>query len=109
MSAARADGQPATATIEQRVAEVLREHRFWSLGAEECSCGWSSSSEGVPQHVAAAVVAALELTEESRTYEAQEVTAVMGGEGDMRWGGQTVRSLGWRTETRIAGPWRTTP
>jgi hypothetical protein len=81
---AESEPLPATTpTAEQRIEKVLREHR-WSDIEWACKCGERHMQlPQHPAHVAAAVVAALELTEESRTYEAQEV--------------------------RIAGPWRTTP
>lgn len=49
----------------------------------------------------------LGLTWEVHTYEAFEAKAEMGGEGALRYGGQTCRSLGYRTQTRLIGPWIT--
>jgi hypothetical protein len=64
-----------------------------------------SLPEGLAEKMAHAVVEALGLTEEVNAYEATEVTAQMGGEGAMRYGGQTIRSLGWRTQRRWVTDW----
>lgn len=71
-----------------RIAEVLREHRYLSLkGTGECSCGYECFTHEHPAHVAEAVVSALELTEERRL--------------DSWWGGSA------HSVVRVVGPWRT--
>lgn len=88
-----------------RIAETL-----WSE-LEGTSHLWSWDNLDAPsqdhyRRVARAVLDDLELTEERNTFEAFETRAEMGGVGDMSYGGQTSRSLGYRTESRLVGPWR---
>jgi hypothetical protein len=90
-----ADGQPAT-TAQQRTADVFLAHT--PSGAEgaslvSCWCGRRFDTFAHhAEHVAAAVVAALELTEEHRV--ARSIC-------DMADPGIPER--------RLVGPWRTTP
>ena len=81
--------------LHERIARIARQE-FSQLYA---------SVDDQAEAMAAALITELGLTEERFNYEEQEVTAVMGGEGVMCYGGQTIRSLGWRTKTRIVSPW----
>jgi hypothetical protein len=79
--------------------ELVAAHRPYGL---DCKCGRPiNSDEDWARHF----MDALGLTAESHTYEAFETKAVMGGEGNMRYGGQTSRSLGYRKQTRLVSPW----
>lgn len=93
-----------TSDAQTRIEAVLREHRY----SPNLSC--CRRADEHERCLAQMLVEALGLTEECHTYEHFETTAVMGGEGNMRYGGQTIHSLGWRTETRLVTPWaRTEP
>jgi hypothetical protein len=59
--------------IQQRIANLLREHRFWSLAQGDCECGWEDTENpDVLAHVASVLVEQLGLTQEwSNAYEQQ--------------------------------------
>lgn len=79
--------------------------RLTRIALQELTGQAYTTVEDQAMAMAAVFINELELQEESRAYEEQEVTSTMGGEGNMRYGGQTVRSLGWRLDTRIVSPW----
>lgn len=70
------EGDAVSDDLTQRIAEVLQEHRFRleTFAVPACTCGqWSDSGpspkrvqHNYEEHVAEAVVAALQLTEEQR-------------------------------------------
>lgn len=95
--------------IEKRIEEVFAQHRRCHertvvAGMTHCA-GCNHWVPDFDAHVAAAVVQALGLKQESSTYEKFETKSESGGEGNMRWGGQTSRSLGYRTSTRLVSEW----
>lgn len=95
------------------IQDVLVEH---FVDREKCACGkfsfnWETQNllawpRMWADHVYDVLASELGFTDEHNVYEAQEVTSVMGGEGNMRYGGQTVRSLGWRTQRRWVTDWQ---
>ena len=93
---------PIETTAVEAVAKAL-----WDADdmAAKPDFAWDETTRASYRRMAEAAVAALRLTSETRTYEATEVKAVVGGEGGMRYGGQAIRSLGWRTASRLVSPW----
>lgn len=92
--------------IEKCIEEVQRKHREELHEEGICICGWHADVEtDYPVHVAAAVVQALGLKQESNTYEKFETKSECGGSGNLSWGSQTIHSLGWRTSTRLVSDW----
>lgn len=99
---------PNSSALE-RVAEAIWRGTFpgcdpghydWAYGPEEGQWGRDTF-----RRMAQAAMDALELTEERHTYQNVEVRSEMGGEGNLQYGGQTVRSLGFVTESRLVSPW----
>lgn len=106
-------------TPTQRVAGAIQREMFYHVGGwidngspdkVRCRCGHRPQLGELHQrHVAVlaaqAVIDAMQLTEETHTYEKFETKTVSGGEGVMRYGGQSSHSVGWRTSRRLVGPW----
>lgn len=101
-----ADGAPhkrAMGDVET-VAKVI----FANRRHHEPVHSWNdlySDEQAAYRAMALAAIDSLGLTEEICSYEDTEVKSVSGGEGVMRYGGQTVTSLGWRTDRRLVSPW----
>lgn len=95
------------------IQDILVDH---FVDREKCACGgfafnWEEDDlrewpRMWADHIFDVLAAELGFTDEHNVYEATEVSAVMGGEGAMRYGGQTVRSLGWRTQRRWVTDWQ---
>lgn len=87
-----------------RITEVLREE-FNAHGIELAAFCSMPSTDTFAACVAERVEAELQLREETNTYADYETKAVRGGEGVMRYGGQTSRYVGMKTKHRWVSAW----
>jgi hypothetical protein len=83
------------------IAQILREHRFWSLAQTDCECGWEDLESNALAHVAEAVVAALGLTEETRTL----ADGMAGQTTNWKTGETTSHSRPCTRQSRLVTPW----